>query len=81
MLYREFGRTGWKVSAIGLGTWNIGNQWGEVEDKEAWGTVRAAYDHGMNLFDTAESYGNGASETAIGATAASRHSTRVSANA
>ncbi len=32
MLMREFGKTGWKVSAIGQGCWNIGNQWGELDD-------------------------------------------------
>lgn len=69
MLYRDFGRTGWKVSAIGMGTWNIGNQWGEVDDATAWGTVRTAFDQGMNLFDAAESYGspNGLSEERLGA--------------
>ncbi|MGI5817537.1 MAG: aldo/keto reductase [Armatimonadota bacterium] len=68
MLYREFGRTGWDVSAIGMGTWNIGNQWGELDDATAWATVRAAFDAGMNLFDTAESYGipNGLSEMRLG---------------
>lgn len=68
MLYRDFGRTGWKVSAIGLGTWNIGNQWGPIDEATAWATVRAAYDHGMNLFDSAESYGNpnGLSEERLG---------------
>ena len=57
MLYREFGRTGWEISAIGLGTWNIGNQWGEMEDSTAHDIVKTAFDHGMNLFDAAESYG------------------------
>ena len=68
MLYRDFGSTGWKVSAIGLGTWNIGNQWGDVDDATAWGTVRTAFDQGMNLFDAAESYGlpNGLSEERLG---------------
>lgn len=33
MLYREFGKLGWQVSTIGLGTWNIGNQWGYKEDE------------------------------------------------
>lgn len=68
MLYREFGSLGWKVSAIGMGTWNIGNQWGELDDATAWATVRAAFDAGMNLFDTAESYGipNGLSEMRLG---------------
>jgi aryl-alcohol dehydrogenase-like predicted oxidoreductase len=68
MLYREFGKLGWNVSAIGMGTWNIGNQWGELDDATAFGAVRAAYDQGMNLFDTAESYGipNGLSEERLG---------------
>lgn len=68
MLYRDFGRTGWQVSAIGLGTWNIGNQWGAIDDKTAWSTVRAAYEQGINLFDAAESYGlpNGLSEERLG---------------
>lgn len=76
MLYRPFGRLGWDVSAIGMGTWNIGNQWGELDDATAWATVRAAFDAGMNLFDTAESYGipNGLSEERLGvALAGIRH--------
>ena len=69
MLYRPFGKTGWNVSAIGMGTWNIGNQWGEIDDVTSWATVRAAYEAGVNLFDTAESYGipNGLSEERLGA--------------
>lgn len=69
MIYREFGKLGWPVSAIGLGTWNIGNQWGEIDEATAWSTIRAAFDHGVNLFDTAESYGipNGLSEERLGA--------------
>ena len=76
MIYREFGKTGWQVSAIGLGTWNIGNQWGEIDDATAWDTVRAAFASGVNLFDTAESYGlpNGLSEERLGeALAGIRH--------
>ncbi|MGD9498044.1 MAG: aldo/keto reductase [Armatimonadota bacterium] len=76
MLYRPFGKLGWNVSAIGMGTWNIGNQWGEIDDVTAWATVRAAFDAGMNLFDTAESYGipNGLSEERLGtALAGIRH--------
>jgi aryl-alcohol dehydrogenase-like predicted oxidoreductase len=80
MLYRKFGKTGWQVSAIGMGTWNIGNQWGELDDVTAWATVRAAFEHGMNLFDTAESYGvpNGLSEERLGvALAGIRHQVYV----
>jgi len=38
MLYRDFGKTGWQVSVVGMGTWNIGNQWGELDDATAWAT-------------------------------------------
>ena len=68
MLYRDFGKTGWQVSAIGQGCWNIGNQWGEMSDATAEAVIKAAYDGGMNLFDVAESYGipNGLSEIRLG---------------
>lgn len=68
MLTKRFGKLGWEVSAVGLGAWNIGNQWGEVDEATAWDTVRAAYDAGMTLFDVAESYGipNGLSESRVG---------------
>ena len=33
MIYRTFGKTGWRVSVVGLGTWNLGNQWGELSDQ------------------------------------------------
>jgi myo-inositol catabolism protein IolS len=76
MLCREFGKTGWQVSVVGMGTWNIGNQWGELNDATTWATVRSAFDHGVTLFDTAESYGtlNGLSEERLGvALAGIRH--------
>ena len=68
MLTKSFGKLGWPVSAVGLGAWNIGNQWGEIDDATAWATVRAAYHAGMTLFDVAESYGfpNGLSEMRVG---------------
>ena len=70
MIYRTFGKTGWDVSIVGLGTWNLGNQWGEMSDQEAADILIAAIDQGMNLIDTAESYGipNGMSELRIGKT-------------
>jgi aryl-alcohol dehydrogenase-like predicted oxidoreductase len=70
MICRRFGKTGWDVSAVGLGTWNLGNQWGEMTDAEARDIILAAVDSGMNLLDTAESYGipNGTSEMRIGKT-------------
>ncbi len=68
MQYRELGTTGMRVSALGMGTWNIGNQWGEIEEPTALATVRSAFIHGVNIFDTAESYGipAGLSEERLG---------------
>ena len=68
MIYREFGSLGWKVSAVGMGCWNIGGQWGEMTDQQAAEIIHAAYDAGVNLFDVAEAYGNphGTSELRLG---------------
>lgn len=51
-----------------MGTWNIGNQWGVVDEETALATVRAGVESGINLFDCAESYGvpNGLSEERLG---------------
>ena len=67
-MYRPFGKMGWEVSAIGMGTWNLGTQWGEIDEATAWATVRAAFDAGVNLSDASESYGipNGLSEERLG---------------
>lgn len=77
MLYRPFGkRLGWNVLAVGMGTWNIGNQWGAIDDATSFATVRAGFEAGMNLFDTAEAYGepHGLSEERLGvALAGIRH--------
>src|SRR5437867_3608199 len=62
MQYRELGRTGWKVSAISFGTWAIGAEWGAVNDRESLAALHRALDCGVNLFDTADVYGDGRSE-------------------
>ena len=80
MLFREFGKTGWQVSVVGLGTWNIGNQWGEIDAATARATIDAALDNGVNLFDTADAYGipPGLSEERLGhALAGRRHQARI----
>ena len=68
MQYRTFGKTGWQISTIGFGAWNIGGQWGDVTEQQAFETIRAGYDAGINFFDTADAYGNppGRSEKLIG---------------
>src|SRR5450759_264113 len=58
MEYRELGRTGWKVSTIGLGTWAMGSSWGAVDDSESLATLNRALDLGVNFFDTADVYGS-----------------------
>jgi aryl-alcohol dehydrogenase-like predicted oxidoreductase len=62
MEYRELGRTRWKVSAISFGCWAIGNDWGNVEDRESLAALHKALDLGVNFFDTADVYGDGRSE-------------------
>jgi len=62
MQYRELGRTGWKVSAISFGTWAIGAEWGAVDDRESLAALHRALDRGVNLFDSADVYGDGRSE-------------------
>ena len=62
MKYRAFGSTGWQVSSVGFGSWAIGGSWGTVEDQESMKTLHAALDEGINLFDTADVYGDGHSE-------------------
>ncbi|HVS53979.1 MAG TPA: aldo/keto reductase [Opitutaceae bacterium] len=66
MKTRIFGRTGRAVGEVGLGTWQLGANWGDVTDATAMATLRAAWDAGTTLFDTADVYGMGRSETFIG---------------
>jgi aryl-alcohol dehydrogenase-like predicted oxidoreductase len=63
---RPFGQTGLEVSAIGFGCWEIGGGYGSIEGREFDRAVARALDLGMNCFDTAEGYGMGASERALG---------------
>lgn len=67
MKTRIFGRSGRAVGEVGLGTWQIGAGWGDVTEATAIATLRAAYDAGTTLFDTADVYGMGRAETLIGA--------------
>jgi aryl-alcohol dehydrogenase-like predicted oxidoreductase len=63
---RIFGKTGRPVSEVGLGTWQLGANWGDVSEADALATLQAAYDSGTTFFDTADVYGDGRSETIIG---------------
>ena len=66
MEYRRLGKTGWDVSAVSVGAWALGNQWGDLSDEAARGTVRAALDCGINLFDVADAYGPLLAEERLG---------------
>ena len=66
MQYRRLGKTGWNISAVSMGCWGIGGQWGPVEEQEALRTMQRALHLGVNLLDTADSYGLGVSEERVG---------------
>ena len=67
MIYRTLGKTGYKVSEISLGTWQLGSRWGdEFNDEVAQQTLQSAVDNGITLFDTADIYQDRLSEPAIG---------------
>lgn len=66
MRYRQFGRSGWQVSEIGFGAWQIGGSWGKVDDGASIRTLLHAFERGINFVDTAELYGSGHSERIIG---------------
>lgn len=72
MHQRPLGRTGRHVSAIGLGTWQLGADWGAVSEEDAIAVLAASVDHGVTLLDTADVYGDGRSESIIGRFLAAR---------
>ena len=72
MNHNPLGRTSRSVSAIGLGTWQLGADWGDVSEDDALTVLAASADAGVTLFDTADVYGDGRSEQLIGRFLASR---------
>lgn len=67
MNFRILGKTGWKVSEISLGTWQVGGGWGKPFDpKRADELLHSAFDQGINFVDTADVYDGGLSEAAVG---------------
>ena len=67
MRTRAFRRANLEVSEVGLGTWQLGGDWGEVGDEQAREVLHAALDAGVTFLDTADVYGDGRSERLIGA--------------
>ncbi len=67
MKYRILGKTGFEVSEISLGTWQVGGKWGSKFDHAlADSIIREAIDNGVNFIDTADVYSDGESEKAVG---------------
>ena len=66
MEYTTLGKTGLKVSRIGLGAWQFSQAWGVLEYERAKAVIERAIEHGINFFDTAMVYGLGISENFLG---------------
>ncbi|WP_143871181.1 aldo/keto reductase [Catenovulum sediminis] len=63
---RKLGSSDLEVSEIGLGCWQLGNDFGDISDSEAFKILDTAVENGINFLDTADVYGAGLSETRIG---------------
>lgn len=73
MKFRKFGKTGFEISEISLGTWQVGGRWGEPFSREnAEDILNHAIDSGINFIDTADVYGEGLSEKMVGEVVRSR---------
>jgi aryl-alcohol dehydrogenase-like predicted oxidoreductase len=67
MKYRKLGKTGLKVSVVGIGTWQFGSEWGRAfSQSEADQLLGRSKELGINLIDTAECYGDHLSESLVG---------------
>lgn len=67
MNYRKLGKTGFEISEISLGTWQVGGKWGDdFSHSTAEKILNSAVDSGINFIDTADVYGDGESEKAVG---------------
>jgi aryl-alcohol dehydrogenase-like predicted oxidoreductase len=67
MEQRPLGRTGHTASVIGLGTWQLGADWGDVSEAAAREVLETSLEEGVTFFDTADVYGDGRSERILGA--------------
>ena len=74
---RELGTTGYDVTEVGLGTWEVGADWGDVSEEEGRAAIEAALDEGVNFLDTADVYGDGRSERLIAEVLAEREESPV----
>jgi len=63
---RRLARLDKTVGVVGLGCWQLGADWGEVDEDDALSVLRSAVDAGVTFLDTADVYGDGRSETLVG---------------
>jgi myo-inositol catabolism protein IolS len=86
MVHRLFGKTGWRVSPVGLGCWQFGGAitidgkpdgWAGISDEESLATIHRAVELGINFYDTADMYGWGHSEEILGQALKSAKSSNV----
>ena len=67
MRYKKLEKAGVEVSSLAIGTWAIGgDSYGEVNEKDSIEAIRTMIDNGVNILDTASSYGAGHSEEVVG---------------
>ncbi|HEY0688521.1 MAG TPA: aldo/keto reductase [Kribbella sp.] len=63
---RTLGRTGRDVGVVGLGAWQLGADWGDVDEGDALAVLNSAVEGGVSFIDTADVYGDGRSERLVG---------------
>src|SRR6478752_347575 len=66
LINSSIGRTSRKISVVGLGTWQLGADWGDVTESDALAVLEASVEAGVTFLDTADVYGDGRSEQLIG---------------
>ncbi|MBQ2085103.1 MAG: aldo/keto reductase, partial [Oscillospiraceae bacterium] len=66
MRYKHFNSANADISAMCIGTWPMGNTYGEITVEDSIDAIHAMVDNGVNILDTAPDYGAGYSETVVG---------------
>lgn len=66
MKIRKLGQDGYSIGEVGLGCWQFGGDFGDMQEETSWKIMETAVENGVNFFDTADVYGAGRSEDLIG---------------
>ena len=77
MQYRRLGKTNYQVSEIGLGCWQLGGDFGAIDDQQSSAILDKALSDGVDFWDTADVYGGGLSESRVGAKLKGRTDVKV----